>query len=155
MMSGLSLSAWAHTTPHEFQTKSCHSTQRKITLLFNYVGPHSASQFPFFNYVRSQRIRRTRWSHKPTQRIKIFLLESREPAQRITITILLLPTQGPTILLFNHVSPHSALQLLFFCHPHRALRIFLFQSREPTQHITITFLLLPTQGITNFPLSIS
>ena len=86
-MSGLSLSAWAHTTPHEFQTKSCHSTQRKITLLFNNVGPHSASQVSFFNYVRSQRIRRTRLSHKPTQRIKIFLLESREPAQRITITI--------------------------------------------------------------------
>ena len=112
-MSGLSLSAWAHTTPHEFQTKSCHSTQRKITLLFNNVGPHSASQFSFFNYVRSQRIRRTRWSHKPTQHITIFLLESREPAQRITITILLLPTQGATILLFNHVSPNSASRLLF------------------------------------------
>ena len=53
------------------------------------------------------------------------------------------------------MSPHSASRLLFFCHLHRALRIFLFQSREPTQHITITFLLLPTQGITNFPLSIT
>ena len=56
---------------------------------------------------------------------------------------------------FNHVSPHSTSRLLFFCYLHRALRIFLFQSREPTQHITITFLLLPTQGITNFPLSIT
>ena len=74
---------------------------------------------PFFNYVRSQRIRRTRWSHKPTQRIKIFLLESREPAQRITITILLLPTQSATILLINHVSPHSTSRLLFFCYPPR------------------------------------
>ena len=134
MMSGLSLSAWAHTTPHEFQTKSCHSTQRKITLLFNYVGPHSASQFPFFNYVRSQRIRWTRWSHKPTQRINIFLLESREPVayternnsphqsreptQHITIAFFLLPTQERTILLF--------------------------QTRELIQRITITFFLLPT-----------
>ena len=127
MMSGLSLSAWAHTTPHEFQTKSCHSTQRKITLLFNYVGPHSASQFPFFNYVRSQRIRRTRWSHKPTQRNKIFLLESREPAQRITITILLLPTQSATILLINHVSPHSTSRLFFFCYPPRTEQFFSFK----------------------------
>ena len=53
------------------------------------------------------------------------------------------------------MSPHSTSRLLFFCHLHRALRIFLFQSREPTQHITITFLLLPTQGITNFPHSIT
>ena len=94
-MSGLSLSAWAHTTPHEFHTKSCHSTQREITLLFNYVGPHSASQFPFFNYVRSQRIRRTRWSHKPTQRNKKFFY-------------------------LNHVSPHNVSRLPFFCCLHRA-----------------------------------
>ena len=54
--------------------------------------------------------------------ITILLFQSREPTQRITITILLLPTQGITI--------------------------FLFQSREPTQWITITYLLLATQGIT-------
>ena len=144
MMSGLSLSAWAHTTPHEFQTKSCHSTQRKITLLFNYVGPHSASQFPFFNYVRSQRIRRTRWSHKPTQRIKIFLLESREPAQRITITILLLPTQSATILLINHVSPHSASRLLFFCYPPRTEQFSSFKHVSSYSASRLLFFLLPT-----------
>ena len=144
MMSGLSLSAWAHTTPHEFQTKSCHSTQRKITLLFNYVGPHSASQVSFFNYVRSQRIRRTRLSHKPTQRIKIFLLESREPAQRITITILLLPTQSATILLINHVSPHSASRLLFFCYPPRTEQFSSFKHVSSYSASRLLFFLLPT-----------
>ena len=143
MMSGLSLSAWAHTTPHEFQTKSCHSTQRKITLLFNNVGPHSASQFSFFNYVRSQRIRRTRWSHKPTQHITIFLLESREPAQRITITILLLPTQGATILLINHVSPHSASRLLFFCYPPKTKQFSYFKHVSPHSPSRLPFFCCP------------
>ena len=143
MMSGLSLSAWAHTTPHEFQTKSCHSTQRKITLLFNNVGPHSASQFSFFNYVRPHRIRRTRWSHKPTQRIKIFLLESREPAQRITITILLLPTQGATILLINHVSPHSASRLLFFCYPPKTKQFSYFKHVSPHSPSRLPFFCCP------------
>ena len=129
MMSGLSLPAWAHATPHESRTKSCHSTQPKITLLFNNVGPNSASQFSFFNYVRPQRIKRRHLSHKPTQCITIFLLESRELTQPFTITILLLPTQSVAILLF--------------------------QTREPTQRIKITFLLSPTQGIMNFPLSIT
>ena len=145
MMSGLSLSAWAHTTPHEFQTKSCHSTQRKITLLFNNVGPHSASQFSYFNYVRPKRIKRTRLSHKPTKRITIFLLNHVSPHNVSRLPFFCCPHRvqqfsssitwahtvhhncffsvthpGITILLFQQMSPHSASRLPFFCCPHSA-----------------------------------
>ena len=89
----------------------------------------------------------------PTQCLAILLFQRRELTQRITITFLLSPTQGITnfplsitwahtahndyfsfvtytghheFSSFNHVSPHSASRLPFFCCPHSVWRFSFF-----------------------------